>query len=64
MPEYPYKCTECSHEFSVRKRIAEASRAEPCPVCACETRRTWSVPAIGGSAGTAGGGGCAPSGGG
>ncbi len=50
MPEYEYKCTECGHAFSVRKRIAEAAREEPCPVCACETRRVWSVPTIAGAA--------------
>jgi putative FmdB family regulatory protein len=58
VPEYAYKCTECGHEFSVRKRIAEAARPEACQICGCDTRRVWSVPAIAGPAcGTGGGSG-------
>ena len=62
MPEYAYKCLECSHEFSVKKRIAEATREEACPECGCETRRVWLAPAVAGSscgssgAGSVGGG--------
>ena len=58
MPEYAYKCTECGHEFSVTKRIAEATREEACPMCGCRPRRVWSAPAIAGpTCGTGGGSG-------
>ncbi|NTU71881.1 MAG: zinc ribbon domain-containing protein [Coriobacteriia bacterium] len=55
MPEYDYKCTECECQFSVNKRIAEATREEPCPECGEKTRRVWSVPSVASSACSGGG---------
>lgn len=30
---YAYRCTACSHDFEVVKRLAEIDRVETCPVC-------------------------------
>lgn len=46
MPEYPYRCTVCKHEFSIKKPIAEATREEVCPVCSGESRKVWAATAV------------------
>lgn len=33
MPNYPYRCTTCEHEFEVVKRVADIDSAEQCPEC-------------------------------
>jgi putative FmdB family regulatory protein len=48
VPEYDYRCTQCGHDFGVRKRIAEVAREERCPTCGSTTKRVWTVPAIAG----------------
>lgn len=36
---YPYRCSNCNHEFTVTKRVADIDSAEACPQCAGATER-------------------------
>jgi len=45
MPSYDYACERCG-PFVARQALALFDRPAPCPVCAAESARTLSVPAL------------------
>ena len=45
MPTYSYRCSQCGPFASVR-RMAEFDLPAPCPVCASESARMPTVPAV------------------
>jgi putative FmdB family regulatory protein len=45
MPTYSYRCPQCG-PFAVIRRMAEFDLPAPCPICAGESPRTLTVPAV------------------
>jgi putative FmdB family regulatory protein len=45
MPTYSYRCVQCG-PFAAVRRMAEFDLPAPCPVCAGESPRTLTVPAV------------------
>lgn len=39
MPSYPYRCTNCQHEFDVVKPVADYNTEEQCPKCTIRAER-------------------------
>ena len=57
MPLYEYRCSQCRHEFTLLRRMDEATTPAPCPACgSTETERLISACAIGGNIGSSGSG--------
>lgn len=40
MPVYAYHCPNCSLDFDVTKKMSLSDRAEPCPECQGETKKS------------------------
>jgi putative FmdB family regulatory protein len=45
MPTYSYRCPQCG-PFAAVRRMAEFDLPAPCPICAGESPRTLTVPAV------------------
>lgn len=51
MPAYDYRCRTCDSTFEVRRPLAAAPTASPCPSGHPDTTRVFSAVAVGGRAG-------------
>lgn len=55
MPLYEFHCNNCSAEFTLLRRMEEATAQASCPTCgSTDTTRLISGCAIGGASGTGG----------
>ena len=43
---YAYQCPDCAAEWDRERPMAEASAADPCPVCGTAGRRRWTAPKL------------------
>ncbi len=50
MPIYPFRCTACSHEFEVTRRMSEDTSRADCPSCGAESTRVFVAPTLTGRA--------------
>ena len=56
MPLYEYRCSQCRKEFTLLRRMDEATAPAVCPACgSTETERLISACAIGGNTSSGGG---------
>lgn len=45
MPTYSYRCPQCG-PFAAVRRMADFNQPTPCPICAGESQRMLTVPAL------------------
>ena len=50
MPIYPFRCTACSHEFEVTRRMSDDTTRADCPTCGAESKRIFVAPTLTGRA--------------